>query len=338
MSNLENRIQVFPIQKSQGFYSFGHMGEFQILNSINHGNLSEIFKAKQKEDDISENSKNFYYAIKVCKKCDLSQNNSNQNPPKRLLFNEICEININNKVRAIGNPNLVQMYDWSIDRKTTEVRILMEYMPYDLRNYFSKKENYLQLNENLLKNFTFQILNGLNALHKNRIIHFDLKPENILYNPENNSIKIADFSVSQIVTYDLDKKILINGGTYSYQPIESLMQTKDISFNCDMWSLGCILLELSCRINPFKGNSPNKVINNIISVLGMDKASLTNFDEYPKNSLNNKGIIDFIKNNHKIKFINEDFHDLVAKMLHINPMERITAEEALNHPWLVGHV
>ena len=340
MSQSESLIQIFPININQGSIYFPHMGEFIILNSIGEGNFSEVFEAKPKEANNSESSNIFNYIIKICKKFNIVDNNSDKNPPKKILFNEICEINLLKKIKNIGNPNIVQMYDWTIDRKTCEVRILMEYMPYDLRNYFSKEENLIKLDENLLKKIAFQILNGLNSLHKKRIIHFDIKPENILFDPDNEIIKITDFSLSQYITYDLDKNILINGGTYSYMPPEGILKTKKYSFSYDIWSLGCILLELCCRKVTFIGNNSNKVIDNIISIFGLDIKSLTNFDEYCNNCFNNiiekERIINYIKSNIKIKLINDDFCDFISKILCINPSNRIKAEDALKHRWLMN--
>ena len=333
-------IQIFPINTNQGSYYFRYMGEFIILNSVGEGNFSEVFKAKPKDTNNSGSSNIFNYIIKICKKFSFVDNNSNKNPPKKILFNEICEINLLNKIMKIGNPNIIQMYDWAIDRKTCETRILMEYMPYDLRNYFSKEENLLKLDENLLKKIAFQILNGLSSLHKNRIIHFGIKPENILFDPENETIKITDFSLSQYVTYDLDKKILYNGGTYSYMPIEGILGAKKYSFSYDIWSLGCMLLEFCCKKTPFMGHNSEAVLDKIISVFGLDINSLTKFDEYCNNSFNaiqeKKRLINYIKINKKIKLINDDFCDFISKVLCINPNRRIKAEEALKHPWLMN--
>ena len=286
MSYSEDLIEIFPIHINQGYYNFRHMGEFEIFNSIGKGNFSEIFSAKQKNEIVLEDSNKFNYAIKICKKNAIVDNNLDKAPPKKILFNEICEIHLLNKIKRIENPNIIRMYDWDIDRETCEVRILMEYVPYDLKKYFSKKENLEKLDEKLLKRIAFQILNGLNSLHKNRIIHFNLNPENILFDPENNNFKITDFSLSQYITYDLDKNILINGGTYSYMPIEGLLKTKKYSFSYDIWSLGCILLELLCRKNPFIEDEPEDVLNNIISIYGLEAKYLTNFDEFCKNSCN----------------------------------------------------
>ena len=340
MSQPKPLFQTFPININQGTYYFRKMGEFQILNMIGDGNFSEVYIAIPKEIPVSENSKNLNYIIKICKKNSMVGNNIHINPPKTILFTEISEIHLLNKIKNIGNDNIIKMYDWTIDRNTCEVRILMEYMPFDLRSYFSKDENAENLDENKLKIITYQILNGLKSLHQNRIIHFDLKPENILYDPEDNNIKITDFSLSQYITYDLDKKRLLNGGTFSYMPVEGLVNTKKYSFSYDIWSLGCILLELSCRLIPFKGKNQHIVLNKIISLFGLNADGLKNFDYYCKNNLGlnfeQLRIINYIKQNIKIKLNDNGFIDLVSKMLYINPFYRINAEEALKHPWFVN--
>lgn len=341
MSQPKPLFQTFPININQGTYYFRKMGEFQILNMIGDGNFSEVYIAIPKEIPVSENSKNLNYIIKICKKNSMVGNNIHINPPKTILFTEISEIHLLNKIKNIGNDNIIKMYDWTIDRNTCEVRILMEYMPFDLRSYFSKDENAENLDENKLKIITYQILNGLKSLHQNRIIHFDLKPENILYDPEDNNIKITDFSLSQYITYDLDKKRLLNGGTFSYMPVEGLVNTKKYSFSYDIWSLGCILLELSCRLIPFKGKNQHIVLNKIISLFGLNEGVLKNFDYYCKNNLGlnfeQLRIINYIKKNIKIKLNDNGFIDLVSKMLCINPFYRINAEEALKHPWFVNN-
>ena len=341
MSKEEIKFKTFPINNTHGNYTFRHKGEFEILNLLGKGNFSKVFKAIQKGNQNSKSSKKFNYIIKIFKKNILEEKNTSSEAPKKILFFEIGEVSLLRRIKNIGNPNLIQMYDWNIDRKTCEVRILMEYVPYDLRNYFSIEPHYKNLNENLLKTITFQILNGLNALHKNRIIHFDIKPENILFDPKTNLVKITDFSLSQYITYDTDKNILSNGGTYPYMPVEGLINSKKYSFVYDIWSLGCILVELSCGIIPFMGNDSNEVLNKINDILELNIKPNTTYEEFCKYRFNKdntkKRIMSFIKKNQKITFVNDDFIDLVSNMLCINPSDRINAEEALNHPWLVNN-
>ena len=142
-------IIIFPILNNAITYTFPHMGEFEIIDLIAEGAFSEVFKARPKETNNAGSSKIFNYIIKICKKMILSEDNENQNPPKTILFYEINEVHLLQKIKNIGNPNLIRMYDWSIDRKTCELKLLLEHMPYDLRKYFSNEENYKKLDENL---------------------------------------------------------------------------------------------------------------------------------------------------------------------------------------------
>ena len=341
MSKEELKIKEFPINNTHGIYRFGKMGEFEILCLIGKGHFSRVFKANPKESKKSKSSKIFNCIIKIFKKNILEEKNTTSEAPKKILFFEIVEVSLLRRIKNIGCPNLIQMYDWNIDRKTCEVRILMEYMPHDLRNYFSTESHYKDLDENLLKKIAFQILNGLNALHKNRIIHFDIKPENILFDPKTNLVKITDFSLSQYITYDTDKNVLTNGGTYPYMPVEGLTNCKKYSFNYDVWSLGCILVELACRIIPFIGDNSNDVLNQINGIFGLDIKPNMTYDELCKYSFDldsdKKRIFKSKIFSQKIKFVNDDFFDFISCTLCINPLYRINAEEALKHPWLVNY-
>lgn len=341
MSKGELNFKTFPINNTHGIYSFRHMGQFEILCLIGKGHFSSVFKAIQKGSKNSKSSKIFNYIIKIFKKNILEEKNTISEAPKKIQFFEIIEVSLLHRIKNIGNPNLIQMYDWNIDRKTCEVRILMEYMPCDLRNYFATESHYKDLDENLLKKIAFQILNGLKALHKNRIIHFDIKPENILFDPKTNLVKITDFSLSQYITYDTDKNVLTNGGTYPYMPVECLIGCKKTSFNCDVWSLGCILFELTCGKIPFLGDDQNAVLNKINGIFGSDIKPNTTYDDLCKYSFNladeKKRLVNFIKKNQKIKFVNDDFFDFISSILCINPLYRLNSEEALKHPWFVDY-
>ena len=341
MSKQDIKVKTFPINNTHGTYTFRRMGEFEIHSLIGSGHFSHVFRVIPKGNQISKSSKIFNCIIKIFKKNIFEEKNTSSEAPKKILFFEIGEVSLLRRINNIGNPNLIQMYDWAIDRKTCEVRVLMEHMPYDLRSFYSIDSNYKTLDEKLLKIIAFQILNGLNALHKNRIIHFDIKPENILFDPKTNLVKITDFTLSQYITYDTDKKNLSNGGTYPYMPVEGLMNSEKYSFKYDIWSVGCVLIELCCRINPFKGSDSSSVLHNIKNIYGLNTQINSSFDDFFQNSINleigKKNIINYIKNHQKIKFVDDSFYDFVSSMACINPLYRINAEEALKHSWLVNN-
>lgn len=92
MSQSESLIQIFPIDINQGSIYFPHMGEFIILNSIGEGNFSEVFEAKPKEANNSESSNIFNYIIKICKKFNIVDNNSDKNPPKKFSLMKFVKL------------------------------------------------------------------------------------------------------------------------------------------------------------------------------------------------------------------------------------------------------
>jgi dual specificity tyrosine-phosphorylation-regulated kinase 2/3/4 len=91
-----------------------------------------------------------------------------------------------------------------------------------------------------LKKICYQILETLEFLHQHRIIHCDLKPENILlkYN-ERTSVKIIDFGSSCFE----DKKIYNYIQSRYYRAPEVILGC-DYGIEIDLWSFGCIVVEL----------------------------------------------------------------------------------------------
>ena len=159
----------------------------------------------------------------------------------------------------------------------------------------------------------YQIFSGLYYLHTNNIIHRDLKLENILINEiekDNKTnlkyfwIKIIDFGTSKIFSKHKKEKSIV-GSSYYIAP-EVLNQ----SYNekCDTWSVGVILYMLISGKAPFDGKDDFEIIENI-----------------------KKGIYD--DENKRLLNSSEEVQDLVHKLLEINIKKRLSAHEALQHPW-----
>ena len=159
-----------------------------------------------------------------------------------------------------------------------------------------------------------QILSGLSYLHSKNIVHRDLKLENILISDteyvditgeEYFDIKIIDFGNARI----FDKKTISNnsivGSSYYIAPEVFL---RKYNKECDLWSAGVILYMLIVGSPPFCGENDKKVFSNIKTGI---------FDKNDKRWIN----------------ASNEVKDLICKLLVYEPKKRLTANEALQHPW-----
>jgi len=204
-------------------------------------------------------------------------------------------------------------------------------MEADLRDFLVTEQ---KLSERHVQYLMFQMLSAVCYMHSADILHRDLKPENILVN-SNCEIKICDFGLARGLDFTEDPTMSTNYVvTRWYRAPELLLNHKTVSKAIDMWSVGCIMAELLGKGVLFKGSSPINQVEKIIQVLGSQEIEnvkgspqglefLSGLPKYKQQSL------------HKL-FPNAsaDAIDLLEGLLQFNPEKRISAIEALRHPFL----
>jgi len=195
------------------------------------------------------------------------------------------------------NPFCTQIYDTF--QTDTHILIVMEYVCADLLSFIRKRG---KISENLAKFIFKQMIKGLKYIHKSNIVHRDIKLDNLLIDLS-NTIKICDFGVSKI----LKKGDIMyeHCGTPAYIAPEIFEDKGYEGFSCDIWSAGITLYYILSGSLPFRGND----IEEIQSLIFKSK-----YD--------------------KIKDVSEEANDLISKMLKVNPKERISIDDILNHPWI----
>ena len=256
----------FPIIEKKNYFNFQKTGTYIKIKDLGEGTFGKVIKVKNINHCNTKDSNIF--ALKICKKYDQENpNSSGTKRPNEILLTEIMELSILKEIKKINNPYLIKYVDWKINKEDNEIWILMKYFPIDLRTFFNDNLNNPNIiNEKIFKNIAFQILSGLNSLHKNGIIHSDLKPENILYDPQNNIIQITDFGLSHTFTFDIYHKYKVSGGTYPYLPPDILLGNLLFFTSLDIWSLGCLLIELCTGEIIFKGNNYSDVLEKIENI------------------------------------------------------------------------
>mmetsp|Transcript_65162 Transcript_65162/g.187561 ORF Transcript_65162/g.187561 Transcript_65162/m.187561 type:complete len:335 (-) Transcript_65162:159-1163(-) len=146
-------------------------------------------------------------------------------------------------------------------------------------------------------------------MHENHVCHRDLKPENFLFMSkapiEGNLLKIIDFGLS--CKFDAGQVLTTKAGTPYYVAPQVLAGKYDQL--SDMWSVGVIMYVMLCGYPPFFGETDAEVLA---------KVRLGNFSF----------------NAADWKNISEDAKNLIRMLLKMNPKDRYTAEQALNHDWI----
>jgi calcium-dependent protein kinase len=156
---------------------------------------------------------------------------------------------------------------------------------------------------------TYQILLAIAYLHKHNIVHCDLKLENILYDKDsacgNAHLKLIDFGFSKV--WDHHEAIHTRQGSPCYAAPEVF--SGNYTDKCDLWALGVIVFILLSGTPPFSMKDEEECQRNVM--LGRYRMPDSRWEA-----------------------ISESAKDFVRKLLVVNPDDRMSADQALKHPWL----
>lgn len=154
----------------------------------------------------------------------------------------------------LKHENIVAHIETCSDAKTTHV--VMEQMQHDLWGIIECKWN-TQLSRAQIKTYMLQITNGLAYCHSMGVIHLDLKPANILISYEGVA-KISDFGISRMYDPKDPGPFTTDVVTSWYRPPEIWLGAQRYAFEVDMWSLGCLWVEM-LQLGPlFPGESADR--------------------------------------------------------------------------------
>ncbi|KAA0193198.1 Myosin light chain kinase smooth muscle, partial [Fasciolopsis buskii] len=162
------------------------------------------------------------------------------------------------------------------------------------------------LNESRCVRFMNEILQGVEYIHNQGVLHLDLKPENILCLSRTSfKIKIIDFGLARF--YD-GKEICVLFGTPEFVSPE-VISYEPVCPAADMWSVGVICYVMLSGLSPFMGDSQGETMANILRV-----TYDFNYPEFAE--------------------ISEDARNFIRRLLVKDPRKRMTASECLQHPWI----
>uniref|UniRef100_A0A0B7AFF1 non-specific serine/threonine protein kinase n=1 Tax=Arion vulgaris TaxID=1028688 RepID=A0A0B7AFF1_9EUPU len=167
-------------------------------------------------------------------------------------------------LRKLNHPNIVKLKE--VVRENDMLYFVFEFMKENL--YQMMKDRDKLLPESVVRNITYQVLQGLSFMHKFGFFHRDLKPENLLCNGT-EQVKIADFGLAREIRSRPPYTDYVS--TRWYRAPEVLLRSTNYSSPIDIWAVGCIMAELYTLRPLFPGSSEIDEIFKICSVLGTAK-------------------------------------------------------------------
>uniref|UniRef100_A0A8C1WWT6 Cyclin-dependent kinase-like 5 n=1 Tax=Cyprinus carpio TaxID=7962 RepID=A0A8C1WWT6_CYPCA len=236
-------------------------------------------------------------------------------------------------LRTLKQDNIVELKE--AFRRRGKLYLVFEYV----------EKNMLELLEELpngappdkVRSYIFQLIKAIHWCHKNEIVHRDIKPENLLIS-SNDILKLCDFGFARNLSEGSDANYTEYVATRWYRSPELLLGAP-YGKAVDMWSVGCILGELSDGQPLFPGESEIDQLFTIQKVLGpLPPEQMKLFYNNPRfaglrfPSVSHPQTLD----RRYLGIINGLMLDLVKNLLCLNPTERFLTEQCLNHPVFQG--
>jgi len=233
-------------------------------------------------------------------------------------------------LKELQHPNIVGIKD--VLMQEAKLYLIFEFLTMDLKKYMATnvpKDG--QMDPNLTKSYTYQLLQGMLFCHQRRVLHRDMKPQNLLID-KNGCIKIADFGLAR--AFGIPVRVYTHEVvTLWYRAPEVLLGSPKYSCPIDIWSIGTIFAEMVNRRPLFQGDSEIDQLFRIFRVLRTPteelwpgvtqlpdfKASFPNWSSFNLKS--------------SMKKIDAAGLDLLEQMLVYDPSKRISAKKALLHPY-----
>mmetsp|Transcript_15541 Transcript_15541/g.44186 ORF Transcript_15541/g.44186 Transcript_15541/m.44186 type:complete len:309 (+) Transcript_15541:214-1140(+) len=242
-------------------------------------------------------------------------------------------------LRDLRHQNVVALLD--VVHEDGKLHLIFEYLDSDLKKHMEASPGHYD--PKVLKRYLYQMLSGIAHCHSHRILHRDLKPQNLLIGqsegwgesngiPGDHVLKLADFGLARafgIPIRQYTREVI----TLWYRAPEILLGCKQYSTPVDLWSIGCIFAEMAMLKPLFPGDSEIDELFKIFQILGTPNEAMWRGirqlpeykDVFPQ--WRPKDLKEVVPQ------LDDDGLDLLARLLMYDPAQRISAKQALQHPY-----
>eukprot|EP00123_Amoebidium_parasiticum_P016033 comp23254_c0_seq1/m.37999 comp23254_c0_seq1/g.37999 ORF comp23254_c0_seq1/g.37999 comp23254_c0_seq1/m.37999 type:complete len:334 (-) comp23254_c0_seq1:739-1740(-) len=235
-----------------------------------------------------------------------------------------------------GGPNIIELLDVVKDPVSNTPSLIFEHI-----NNVDFKVLYPTFTDLDNRYYIYELLKALDYCHSMGIMHRDVKPHNIMIDHEKKKLRLIDWGLAEF--YHPHQEYNVRVASRYYKGPELLVDLQEYDYSLDMWSLGCMFASMIFKKDPFfHGHDNYDQLVKIAKVLGtdelheyLDKYGLeldSYFDTALAQRLPRKPWSKFVtaENQH---FVSDEAIDFLNKLLRYDHQERLTAKEAMSHPY-----
>ncbi|KAI5618218.1 casein kinase II alpha 1 subunit isoform X1 [Silurus asotus] len=319
---VSSRSRVYPdvnTQRPREYWDYeshvvewGNQDDYQLVRKLGRGKYSEVFEAI----NITNNEKVVVKILKPVKKKKIKR-----------------EIKILENLR--GGPNIITLLDIVKDPVSRTPALVFEHV-----NNTDFKQLYQTLSDFDIRFYMYEILRALDYCHSMGIMHRDVKPHNVMIDHEHRKLRLIDWGLAEF--YHPNQEYNVRVASRYFKGPELLVDYQMYDYSLDMWSLGCMLASMIFRKEPFfHGHDNYDQLVRIAKVLGTEDL----YDYIDKYNIELDPRFNDILGRHSRKrwerFVHSENQHLVStealdfldKLLRYDHQARLTAREAMDHPY-----
>ncbi|KAJ9177346.1 hypothetical protein P3X46_012577 [Hevea brasiliensis] len=291
---------------------WGDQDDYEVVRKVGRGKYSEVFEGI----NVNNNERCIIKILKPVKKKKIKR--------EIKILQNLC-----------GGPNIVKLLDIVRDQHSKTPSLIFEYV-----NSTEFKVLYPTLTDYDIRYYIYELLKALDYCHSQGIMHRDVKPHNVMIDHELRKLRLIDWGLAEF--YHPGKEYNVRVASRYFKGPELLVDLQDYDYSLDMWSLGCMFAGMIFRKEPFfYGHDNHDQLVKIARVLGTDELNAY----LNKYHLELDPQLDALVGRHSrkpwSKFINADNQHLVSpeaidfldKLLRYDHNDRLTAREAMAHPY-----
>mmetsp|Transcript_47358 Transcript_47358/g.146101 ORF Transcript_47358/g.146101 Transcript_47358/m.146101 type:complete len:384 (-) Transcript_47358:463-1614(-) len=234
-----------------------------------------------------------------------------------------------------GVPNVISLYDMVLDEETGTPALVFEAV-----NNTDHKELYPTFTDHDVRYYMYELIRTLDLVHALGIMHRDVKPQNICIDHKRRKLRLIDWGLAEF--YLPSQTYNCRVASRYYKGPELLVGFRQYHYTLDLWSVGCMLAAIVFKRDPFfHGSSNEDMLDQIAKVTGTAAIveytqslglPMTNIPEwYLTRPLPKRPLSSYASS--KTPLATPEVIDLLDKMFIVDHRRRITAREALAHPY-----